>query len=110
MKKLLFLLLVPAVMFGQRITYTNLTGAASTDSLSTTANVVSWVESIIINTQIASDTVIVSDGGTVVATFIFGATPVAGPVAIPIHAQMDGGIVTVQRKKTSDVTVIWRRR
>jgi len=116
MKKLLFLLLLPVIVSAQAVRFTNLTGAAATDSLSTTGSAVGTIENVVINTSVASDTIIVaqvsSAGATakVIATFILGSTIHPAPVSIPFGFKVDSSYVTVQRKKTSDVTVFWRRR
>ena len=116
MKKILFLLLLPVLAYGQMRTFTNFTGAASTDTVNTSSSVVAWIESITINTSVASDTVILaqvsSAGATaeVIATYILGSTAAAAPTSIPLAFQVDSAFVTVQRLKTSDVTLIYRRR
>lgn len=82
-------------------------GTADTDSLSTTAFRVARVVGVAVTLPIAADTIIVSQGAGVIATILVPATA-SNPFYIPLDCAIDSSIVTVQRKKTSHVTTIFR--
>jgi len=122
-RALLMLLLVPAFVVAQNVTtentrnkFKNFTGTASTDSVSTTASKVKYLVSVSVNTSVASDSIFIkqvtSTGatGAPIAKIILGSTIVGSPTWIPLNCLVDSAYVTVQRLKTSDVTLIWRDR
>lgn len=105
--------------------FLNHTGTASIDTLydftRTSANgtkvasgVVVFLDKVTINTAVASDTIIIKEGssagaGRLIGTIILGATPVSGPVTVTYGVKIDSNYVWIQRKKTSDVTSIFRK-
>jgi hypothetical protein len=114
MKKILFVLMVLCLagsvlaQVPQAGNYVKVSsGTASTDSLSTINYRVKHLVTLIVTLPIATDTIIVKQGTTTMATILVPTTA-SNPFYIPLDCKIDSNIVTVQRKKTSHVVTVWR--
>jgi len=70
-------------------------------------NVTGQIVRIVFNTITASDTIQIKNGSGSVGQVVFGLTPPAYPLAIDFDTRVDTSLVVI-KKKTSDITVIYR--